>query len=160
MAQPIIEGASWKSALLLPLQPPNMPNSEPTFKANTEEDIRAVTVGNGKNKHILYTVVSDELSLSRCATRNQRKKSESDITCFRCGETGHKKQDCLTWKTKMCPSGNQCKTSVCPFAHSMRELRDPWTPKCIRIVRQGGTLVRIGCGCVGHTYRNCPNNHK
>ena len=54
-----------------------------------------------------------------------------DVTCFRCGETGHKKGECRTWKTKRCTNPN-CHNSVqCAFAHSHEPLRTPWMPKCV-----------------------------
>ena len=82
------------------------------------------------------------------------------ITCFRCGEQGHVKIECMTWKVRLCSNfvkGN-CTNSDCSFAHGGSELRTPWTPKCIRITKRDGKLVALGCGSDKHTYRSCPEN--
>lgn len=81
------------------------------------------------------------------------------ITCFRCGEQGHFKSECMTWKTKLCYNhmyGNCRDTASCSYAHSDEELRLPWVPKCVRVMKRLGRLEYLGCGEVGHTYRNCP----
>jgi hypothetical protein len=90
-------------------------------------------------------------------TSNQR----DQITCFRCGEQGHVKAECMIWKVRLCANFNNgltCYSSECSFAHGDKELRTPWTPKCIRITKRDGALVVLGCGSLRHTFRNCPEN--
>ena len=85
--------------------------------------------------------------------------SRQFITCFRCGEQGHYRCECMTWKTRHCShwDRSKCENSLlCPFAHGQRELRFPWVSKCIRIIKRDGGIVKLGCGQLGHTYRTCP----
>jgi hypothetical protein len=104
-------------------------------------------------RNLMFTVVKDEPTEEG---HEGRTVSRSEITCFRCGENGHKKQECRVWKTRMCTIEN-C-TGQCMFAHSKEELRMPWVSKCIRVVRIDGKLQKIGCGCIGHTFRECKHN--
>ena len=78
--------------------------------------------------------------------------------CFRCGETGHVRSQCLTYKVRMCWHNihMECKQQDCPFAHSREELRTPWKQRCIRVVKVNGELVRMGCNSDTHTFRRCP----
>lgn len=78
------------------------------------------------------------------------------ITCFRCGEIGHYRSECHTYKTSMCPNHMRCTQGNCPFAHDESELRQPWMPKCVRVVKFGGRVQVLGCGNAGHTFRMCP----
>ena len=83
----------------------------------------------------------------------------SNMVCFRCGETGHVRFQCLTYKVKECkayssPSG--CNDKKCPYAHGGDELRTPWTQKCIRVIKQNGRYTCIGCYSTDHTFRKCP----
>lgn len=102
-----------------------------------------------ERRHVLLTVplhAMSETDTPRC-----------DITCFRCGEVGHKKGECRTWKTKMCRHQACSNPENCAFAHSREELRTPWVARCVRVVRgEGDKLTKIGCGRDGHTYRDCP----
>lgn len=85
------------------------------------------------------------------------------ITCFRCGETGHYRGECRSYKVHMCSRfemGKCAAGSQCTFAHSVGELRKPWMPKCVRVVKTTGWVDVLGCGEYGHTFRNCPNNHQ
>ena len=86
---------------------------------------------------------------------------ESDQTetiCFRCGEKGHVRQQCMNFKVRMCWHNvdGRCNDSKCTFAHSKEELRTPWKPKCVRVVKQNGLYVSIGCMSSEHTFRKCP----
>lgn len=85
-------------------------------------------------------------------------ESGRNVTCFRCGEEGHRKSECHHWKTKLCRDA-ECKLprSCCFFAHSASELRQPWVFRCMRIVKRGGCLYRVGCLQTGHTFSRCPN---
>lgn len=104
--------------------------------------------------HIDRTLQSTDLRAfcNPCAT------SRIETVCFRCGELGHWKNECLHWRTRICWHAQQgeCRRAECPFAHSSTELRTPWNLKCIRIVKTNTGLVNLGCGSVYHSYRNCP----
>lgn len=95
--------------------------------------------------------------IKRCS---QAQAERHDITCFRCGENGHYKSECLNWKTKLCwhhvSAHATCTKQVCPFAHGPAELRAPWQLKCVRIVKCPCGFVDLGCKSTKHTYRNCP----
>tara|TARA_B110000008_G_C16916357_1_gene542884 strand:- start:705 stop:1061 length:357 start_codon:yes stop_codon:yes gene_type:complete len=86
-------------------------------------------------------------------TRNQ-------ITCFRCGSQGHYKSECFHWKTRLCWhfNDNNCKDTNCAFAHGEHELRTPWLPRCVRIIKKDGVLICLGCKAVGHTFKHCPHS--
>jgi len=85
----------------------------------------------------------------------------SGITCFRCGEQGHYKVECLSWRTKLCchharPTG--CRDGVdCSYAHCVNEIRAPWNPRCVRVVKRAGRIITLGCGSQHHTFKSCPD---
>lgn len=113
--------------------------------------VQLKNVDHGYKRHLIFTI--NNFSINDAFTESV---SRSDITCFRCGERGHKKQECRTWKTKPCRN-QSCELSInCPFAHSDEALRTPWVARCIRVIRENGQLRSIGCGCTGHTFRECP----
>lgn len=82
------------------------------------------------------------------------------ITCFRCGEFGHYRGECHSYKVSLCQrhQAGECTVANCPFAHGEEELRRPWMPKCVRVVKIGGRVEVLGCGRAGHTYRMCPDH--
>lgn len=82
----------------------------------------------------------------------------SRIMCFRCGETGHMRCQCLTFKVRLCWHHNEgtCTDPHCSFAHGIQELRTPWKQRCVRVVKQGGKLICIGCNSSEHTFKRCP----
>ena len=81
------------------------------------------------------------------------------LTCFRCGGSHHYKSECGNFRTRICLAWQvgRCRELYCPFAHGASELRSPWLPVCIRVLRTAdGKIRRYGCGRQGHTYRTCP----
>ena len=78
--------------------------------------------------------------------------------CFRCGEVGHVRGQCLSYKVRLCWLHQQgrCTDPECTFAHGPEELRTPWRPRCVRVVKHGGKFVCIGCISLEHTFRRCP----
>lgn len=82
----------------------------------------------------------------------------SNLVCFRCGQRGHVRFQCLTFKVKRCILFDKgiCKDCNCPFAHGEEELRTPWMSRCVRVVKNGGKLLCIGCNSKEHTFRRCP----
>ena len=84
----------------------------------------------------------------------------STLVCFRCGQTGQLRDQCLTYKVRLCHrfADGACFHGNCPFAHGEAELRTPWEARCVRVVRQGGKFVCIGCNSTDHTFRKCPNH--
>ena len=89
---------------------------------------------------------------------NMNSMNRSQLTCFRCGEQGHYKSECFHWKTRLCWHfvNSNCKDSCCSFAHGKHELRTPWLPRCVRLVKKDNQLITLGCKQYGHTYKNCP----
>lgn len=85
----------------------------------------------------------------------------SNITCFRCGEQGHYRAECLSWKTKLCfhhPRAHGCREGEsCSYAHNETELRSPWHSKCVRIIKRQGQIHTLGCHSNNHTFKMCPH---
>ena len=81
-----------------------------------------------------------------------------NMMCFRCGERGHVRYQCLTYKVRICwhHANATCTNQNCSFAHGEEELRTPWKPRCVRVIKQNGQLVCIGCNSRDHTFRKCP----
>ena len=86
--------------------------------------------------------------------------TNQSIICFRCGQPGHIRQQCLTYKVRLCWhfARNNCTDPRCTFAHSASELRKPFKQRCVRVVKQGDELVCIGCNSTEHTFSKCPYN--
>ena len=80
------------------------------------------------------------------------------IVCFRCGQVGHLRYQCLSFKVRLCwhHQNGRCDDAGCTYAHGEAELRTPWKPRCVRVVKHGGELVCIGCNSTEHTFRRCP----
>ena len=103
---------------------------------------------------------SHVLCSGHCDKARQAEMSRRDTTCFRCGQRGHKKQECRTWKTKRCTNPICTLGDACAFAHTDIELRQPWVSKCVRVIRSSdGHMQVIGCGSIGHTFRECCQKH-
>ena len=85
---------------------------------------------------------------------------KQNMVCFRCGETGHVRYQCLTFRVRLCPNfeRGECKDTMCTYAHGKDQLRTPWKSRCVRVIKQGGNLVCIGCNSVDHTFRKCPHH--
>jgi hypothetical protein len=86
--------------------------------------------------------------------------NRTQITCYRCGEQGHYKSECFHWKTRLCwhYTHSICKDNNCSFAHGLQQLRTPWLPRCVRVIKRNGQLECVGCFQYGHTYKFCTNN--
>ena len=82
----------------------------------------------------------------------------SGMICFRCGEPGHVRYQCLTFKVRLCwhHSAGRCHDAHCPFAHGKEEIRTPWKQRCVRVIKHNGRFVCIGCNSSEHTFRKCP----
>lgn len=80
------------------------------------------------------------------------------MMCFRCGQKGHARYQCLSFKVRLCShyENGGCNNPDCNFAHGVDELRTPWRMRCVRVVKQGGQMVCIGCNSTEHTFRKCP----
>ena len=89
-------------------------------------------------------------------------EDRSTIVCFRCGEKGHLRYQCLTFKVRSCfrfEQGRCLNSSAnCTFAHGTEEMRKPWLQKCVRVVKQKGKFLCLGCHSTTHTFRKCPLN--
>lgn len=87
--------------------------------------------------------------------------NRESLTCFKCGQLNHFKSECATWRTRLCTrwkAGN-CTDPFCPFAHGESQLREPWKPVCVRVIRsEDGKIRTFGCGEFGHTYNRCPHS--
>ena len=103
----------------------------------------------GRDTHVSVTS-----SAIACFMETDRRK----LVCFRCGQTGHVRFQCLTYKVRLCwhHANGGCTDPHCTFAHGEEELRAPWKARCVRVVKQGGQLVCIGCQSDQHTFRKCP----
>lgn len=82
----------------------------------------------------------------------------SSMICFRCGEPGHVRHQCLTYRVRLCwhYENGACAEPNCLFAHGKEQLRTPWKQRCVRVVKHNGRFVCIGCNSSEHTFRKCP----
>ena len=83
----------------------------------------------------------------------------SNLICYRCGQTGHVRFQCLQYKIRLCQhfERGECNERFCSFAHGEGELRTPWKLRCVRVVKLQGKVSCIGCHGVDHTFKKCPN---
>lgn len=116
---------------------------------------REATKGLHYERHLVFTIKSNAMRGAGDADFQR-----NEITCFRCGERGHKKGECRTYRTKFCRRPQLCDDVNCPFAHSSAQLRTPWLARCIRVIRSEGHLKKLGCGHTGHTFRECPHHDR
>ena len=112
----------------------------------------SVILPKGKNIYILTHAESIRNFMANTPT------ARLQITCFRCGEQGHYKSECFHWKTRLCWhfANSACNDINCAFAHGEEEIRRPWMPRCVRIIKKDGNLICLGCKESGHTYKYCP----
>ena len=104
---------------------------------------------------IMVTLSTDPMSVPRMGGGATAK---TNVTCFRCGESGHYRAACHHYRVRMCSNyrhGICTEGSACFFAHSEEELRQPWLSKCVRVVKTANAITILGCGAIGHTYRTC-----
>ena len=103
-----------------------------------------------------FTVLTRELNAYAMHVVTDRR----NLLCYRCAEYGHRKAECMTWKTKLCWHAHaHAPATECPFAHGEADLRCPWRVKCVRIFQcaQRGRVYVAGCKSSEHTYRDCPH---
>lgn len=83
-----------------------------------------------------------------------------DRFCLTCGTPGHEKEQCATYKTRMCRFWKQggCLREHCTFAHGSREIRKEGESRCVKVVPLHDNACTImGCGEVGgHVFEDCP----
>ena len=83
-----------------------------------------------------------------------------DRFCLTCGTPGHEKEQCATYKTRMCRYWKHggCLREHCSFAHGSRELRMEGESRCVKVVPLHDNACTImGCGEVGgHVFEDCP----
>ena len=109
---------------------------------------------------LLFPVNGDDVhvSISSQQITNYMDVDRSNLVCFRCGETGHVRFQCLTFRVRLCQrhANGTCTEKNCTYAHGPDMLRTPWKARCVRVIKQGGQLVCIGCNSGEHTFRKCP----
>jgi len=105
--------------------------------------------GRGREVHVTATATA----ISQYVDADRGK-----VICFRCGQSGHLRYQCLSYKVRLCwhHQNGRCTDAACTFAHGESELRTPWKPRCVRVVKHDGELVCIGCNSTEHTFRRCP----
>ena len=59
-------------------------------------------------------------------TNTSRDRARPSVVCFECGEVGHFRSECSTWKTRQCWHVHCCRhgaSGLCAYAHGPGELR-------------------------------------
>ena len=128
------------------------------LKAMTEKKGTTHVKGNMASSSIACAGIETHVSVSSQSIALFMESDKSKMICFRCGQTGHVRYQCLTYKVRLCWhfANATCTDPNCSFAHGEAELRTPWKQRCVRVVKQGGQLVCIGCNSTEHTFRKCP----
>ena len=87
--------------------------------------------------------------------------------CLRCGGLWHTRETCKKFKVQFCRyqmvGDGECmfrfQSQMCPYAHDVSEIRNPYLPVCVRIIRtKKGEIFDLGCGTVGATFGQCCKN--
>lgn len=79
----------------------------------------AVVIPNSKNIFILVENDND---------KEKKIRNRTKIVCHRCGQKGHYKSECGTWKTRICwhwACGRCRDIELCSFAHGDQDMRKP-----------------------------------
>lgn len=86
-----------------------------------------------------------------------KRPPRSKAICFRCGEQGHTRDQCFSYRVAMCTRPH-CSDPNCMHAHSAKQLRTPHVERCVRVIKNKSTGEIYRLGCQGsHTFRRCPN---
>lgn len=104
----------------------------------------------GRDVHVVTT--------TQAVTTYMEKNNRTAMICFRCGQHGHARAQCMTYKVRLCRNyaNGGCAEPVCTFAHGEAELRTPWRTRCVRVIKHEGQFVCMGCNSTEHTFRKCP----
>lgn len=80
-----------------------------------------------------------------CSSDLRTGTERNRVYCYRCGELGHRKSECVHWKTRTCShfENGQCHRESCPFAHGTGELRDPFRRECIPVPQAGNKFAHL-----------------
>ena len=107
---------------------------------------------------VLFPIVGEEAHVSVSSQQLSAflDVDRSNLMCYRCGETGHVRFQCLTFRVRLCEKEGMCNERNCTYAHGTEQIRTPWKARCVRVIKQGGQLVCIGCNSGDHTFRKCP----
>ena len=92
-------------------------------------------------------------------TESHYRGNRENLTCFKCGGAHHFKSECATWRTRICVrwKNGTCSEPFCSFAHGEEQLRTPWRPFCVKVIRsEDGQILTMGCRQYGHTFNSCP----
>ena len=132
-------------------QPVMEEETEPSISFQFPSPPSDVPLGPGREVHVTTTVQKISHYVD---------SDHSSQICFRCGQTGHVRFQCLSYKVRLCWHYQQgmCHDRKCSFAHGPEELRQPWKARCVRVIKHGGRLICIGCNSTEHTFRKCPHN--
>ena len=110
------------------------------------------------NERSVFIPSRQTVTINISADSSTRGNRES-LTCYKCGGLHHFKSECSTWRTRLCTKwkSGSCNDPFCAFAHGESELRQPWLPMCVRVIRSDDGLIQTqGCRAFGHSIHRCP----
>ena len=123
----------------------------------TEREI-ALIKGLPTGRHVVLDVSKSRGAFPASIANGPKSGCKCDLLppfCTRCGESGHYRRQCYTWKTTWCELDHPHDPTKCDFAHyGCEHLRRPRDTKCVRVVHNH---IVLGCGSDQHTYSNCPH---